>query len=230
MRIHCEAGISESEEERAKRMMDTVPETATKTSKKYWIFFWCCCLVGTIYGIWRIGSMLNAPKSAVVKEIPAKYALSNPDIPPTLTEFQGTYASFFLPDSYEEKRHEVFEHPSGVVLEQAYFTQLRDPGRKMALTIERVDGGQAENTSSYLLRMNNPKLYTKQYSVRNGKQEILFFKNEAVYEILGYMKKDDLVAEFALSSAVEAPEKLMPDFLELWKNIQWADPELSKKK
>ena len=210
--------------------MDTVPETATKTSKKYWIFFWCCFLAGTVYGIWRIGSVLNAPRSAVVKEAPAKYALSNPDTPPTLTEFQGTYASFFLPDSYQEKQHEVSEHPIGSVLEQVFFTQMKDPGRKVALTIERVDGGRPENTSSYLFRINNPKLYTKRYSDRNGKQEILFLKNDAVYEILGYMEKDGFVAELVLSSPSELPEKLMPDFLDLWKSIRWTDPELSKKK
>jgi hypothetical protein len=211
-------------------MTDVPLVPVIRSSKKYWIFFWCCCLASTVYGIWRIGSMFNAPRSAVVKEVPAKYALSNPDTPPTLTEFQGTYASFFLPDSYQEKRHEVIEHPIGAVLEQAFFTQMKDPGRKVALTIERVDGGQAENTSSYLFRMNNPKLYTKQYSDRNGKQDILFLKNDAVYEILGYMEKDGFVAEFVLSSPSELPEKLMPDFLEIWKSVRWVEPELSKKK
>lgn len=210
-------------------MTDTAGEKTVPASKKYWIFFWCFFFLGIGYGIWRIGVALNAPRSAVVKEASTKYAFKNPDLPPTLVEFQGTYASFFLPDSYQEKRHEVFEHPTGVVLEQVFFTQMNDPGRKIALTIERADGGLASNTSSYLFRMNNPKLYAKQSYDWNGKREILFLKNEVVYEILGYQGKDGLVAEFVLSSPSELPEKLMPDFLEIWKSARWVDTESSNR-
>ena len=211
-------------------MTERVPAIKTVVSKRYWVFlgFAFCIFVG--YGMWLSISSFSAPRSGVVREVETKYALNDPDTPPTLVEWNGDAVSFFLPDSYEEKRHEVFEHPSGTVLEQAFFSQLSDPGRKIALTIERIDDGRLEQTSSYLFRSGDPKRYTKQSYDRDGRCDILFFRNESVYEILGYLEKDDLVAEFALSSAVETPEKLMPDFLELWKSIRWRDLGLSKQR
>lgn len=211
-------------------MTDDIRTSPKQGKKKYIIIFVGVFLLGISCGfLWLIESF-RTPNHAVMREVAPKYSLDTPDLPPPVRTFEGTYVAFLIPDSYVEKRHDVPSQEGNPLLEQAFFTQIHDPGRKIAITVERPDGGRVEHLSSYLFRLKHPKIYRAGSSSGNGTMDILFLKDDPVYEITGYVERNGLVATLVLSSASETTEKLMADFPDLLKNLRWTDALSSNKK
>ena len=192
-------------------------------SRKGKILFWIFIFLVISCGVWYALSIMNDPVVSEVRRIEMKYSLDTPNLPPSIKQFEGKYFSLYLPETYIEKRHETFENKEGALLEQTFFTQLSDPGRKVAITIEHADTNRADDLSSYAFRMMNPKIYKKDAYEWSGKSITIFLKNDPVYEIVGYIEKNDTVASLAVSSAIEPPLKLMSDFSDILKTFEWVD-------
>lgn len=194
-------------------------EQSKKGWKKVIVLF---LLSGLIAVAWYFWTLSSGPAQGIITQGKEKYDVENPDLPPAIKEFKGAYFSLFLPESYEEKRHETPER-DGNILEQAFFSQGGGAGRKTAITIEKRPQGGLEEITSYHLRELHPKEYAKD-SFRWGENGIpIFKKNEVVYEVTGYLEAHDFVASISVSSAVEPPEEIIGDFSDIVKSFRWSD-------
>lgn len=194
-----------------------------KKSNGWWILFWLVTFLGIGGIVWHIILLMSGPVTGGMEKTDIKYSLDEPNLSPPLNHFYGAYFSIYLPGTYSEKRHVVSTDKANPTLEQVFFTQLVDPGRKAALTIEQGTDRKKEDLSSFVFRMQHPETYVKDSYEWNGKRMVLFLKNDPVYEILGYVEKNGLVASLVVSSAIETPEKLMSDFTDILKSFTWGD-------
>lgn len=201
-----------------------------KKSNRWRILFWLVIFFVIGGGIWYLILLMSGSVTGGVEQTDTKYSLDAPNLPPPLNHFEGAYFSIYLPETYGEKRHAVSMDKENPTLEQVFFTQLVSPGRKAALTIEQRADRRKEDLSSFIFRMQHPETYARDSYEWNGKRITLFLKNDPVYEILGYVEKDELVASLAVSSAIETPEKLMSDFTDILKSFTWSDSGASTQK
>lgn len=195
----------------------------TKRGKKWkWLAFLLSCgifLAGLCY-VWRL---MQSPAPGTITQGEVKYDLANPDLPPEIRRVEGKHFSVAIPDTYLEKRHEA---PDGVetnVLEQVFLTEESLDSRKLAIVVEKRPPNGIHELSSFALRRLDPKTYEQKSHDLDRKTITIFIKDSVVYEITGYIEKENIVASISLSSAIRTPERLIGDFSDIVGSFRWGE-------
>lgn len=138
-------------------------------------------------------------------------------------EFRGTYFSLSLPESFEEKRHEVSDEVSeGNIFEQVYFSESNLDGRKLAVVVDRKPPGGLAELSASAFRKLHPEIYTHEVASIGDRRVSIFTKDETVYEITGFFEEHNLAASVSVTSAVLRPEKIKDFFFETMKGFEFS--------
>ncbi len=186
-------------------------------------FLMIVILLGIVLGILYICGMSTGKSLGTVRESNKTFSLESSDIPPAVKIFEGHYFSLSLPEIYSEKRHLFSEDKKANTLEQTFFSQEGESGRKLAVTVERMPVGGISELSSYQFREMHPDEYERGVTILNGEEIISYTKKNVVYEVTGYVTQGLFVASISVTSAVEAPENLMEDFSSIVGSFQWRE-------
>ncbi|MBP9751998.1 MAG: hypothetical protein KBD19_04020 [Candidatus Moranbacteria bacterium] len=198
------------------------PESKRRWAKR---IFLLTLFSGISIAIWYLVLFLNGPSIGVMTEKEAEHSLDIENIPPAMREWKGEYFSISLRESYLEKRHGKASDSGVNILESAFFAEDTLSSRKLAVTIEKAPGNGVEELSSYAFRMLHPEEYVRETHDWDGENIMIFRKESQVYEVTGYLENGDVVASISVTSAVDAPEKLIADFSDIIKSFRWASHE-----
>lgn len=140
-----------------------------------------------------------------------------------IKEFRGTHFSFSIPESFEEKRHEVSEGDSGNVFERLYLSEGNVDGRKVAVVIEQGTPEGVAGISGVAFRKLDPETYSFERVSIGDREASLFTKSEEVYEVTGFFEEGALVASVSVTSAVLRPEEIKEFFFEAMRSFRFLE-------
>jgi len=170
-----------------------------------WIVLMLLILVGVIvYFLWRY---LNKPAIGKVRVLEQSQPI-NKALLPEKERFQGKYVSFSHYSSYIEKSHEIAEDEQSNILESAFFSEQSINAKKIALTVEKLSGGNMENSANYKLRITYPERYQKSEFYQNGIRGIEFSTDgDQGKEKVFFVQKENILATLAITGFLSADEK-----------------------
>jgi hypothetical protein len=161
-------------------------------------------LLGTgIYFLWQY---LNKPAIGDVHVAEQSQAINKPLLPEK-ESFQGKYVSFVHYSSYIEKSHKIESDEKNNILESAFFSEQSINAKKIALTVEKLPGGNMENSANYKLRITYPQRYQKSEFYQNGVQGIEFSaNNDQANEKVFFVQKENILVTLSISGLLSADE------------------------
>lgn len=170
-----------------------------------WIVLTLFILVGaSVYFIWQY---LNKPAIGDVRVVEQKQTANTPLLREK-ERFEGKYVTFAHYSSYVEKSHEITEDKQSNILESAFFAQQDINSKKIALTVEKLSGGNMENSSNYKLRITYPKLYKKSEFYQNGISGIEFSAdNDQEREKVFFVQRENILVTLAITGFITGDEE-----------------------
>jgi hypothetical protein len=130
--------------------------------------------------------------------------------------FEGKYVTFAHYSFYVEKSHEITEDKQSNILESAFFAQQDINSKKIALTVEKLSGGNMENSANYKLRITYPRRYKKSEFYQNGIRGVEFSTdgnqgNEKVF----FVQKENILVTLAITGFITGDEESETEAKEL---------------
>lgn len=196
-------------------MEDKVKQNKFSVKKKHWIWIILALLIlagATIYFIWQY---LNQPAIGDVQVVEQKQDADKP-LFQEKERFEGKYVSFAHYSSYVEKSHEIAEDEQSNILESAFFAQQDINSKKIALTVEKLSGGNMENSANYKLRATYPERYRQSEFYQNGIRGVEFSAdgdqgNEKVF----FVQRENILVILAITGFITGDEESETEAKEL---------------
>lgn len=193
----------------------------SKSKKKRWpiialVFF---VLLGA--GIYFIFTLLKKPSIGNVRMSEIKQPIIA-EKPKENERFEGEYISFAHLTSYREKKHTIETEEGKNILERAFFSEEGINAKKIALTVEKLSGGNMEESANYNMRETYPDRYKKEKFRQGAVQGIAFSLNgHQSFEKVIFIQNGNLLAELALTSSLPPDDGLNLEIENVAGSIQW---------
>lgn len=136
--------------------------------------------------------------------------------------FEGKYVSFAHLTSYKEKNHEIEQDEGKNVLERAFFSEGGINAKKIALTVEKLPGGNMEESANYNLRQAYPDRYKKEKFSQGETQGVAFsLSGQQSFEKVIFIQNGNLLAELALTSSFPSNDELDLEIENIAGSVIW---------
>ncbi len=136
--------------------------------------------------------------------------------------FEGKYVSFAHFTSYKEKNHTIEEDEEKNILERAFFSEEEINAKKIALTVEKLPGGNMEESANYKMRETYSDRYKKEKFSRGEARGIAFsLKDQQSFEKVIFIQSGNLLAELALTSSFHSNDDLDLEIENIAGSVVW---------
>lgn len=146
------------------------------------------------------------------------------------TRTDGKYLSFAASSQYVSAGGLERDSSSNTPLEGGSLLQssllvsyTAAASKKLAVSVERLEGAGFSGNASYMFRVSSPKLYTENSKDIAGERAAFFVRNEGMMERTVFLRHDGLVATVSLSALGGDSNALEDEVLEAAKSIRWKE-------
>lgn len=172
-------------------------------------------------GIYFIFALLKKPSVGNVRVLDAEQPLIA-EKPGENERFEGKYVSFAHLTSYKEKNHEIEQEEGKNVLERAFFSEGGINAKKIALTVEKLLGGNMEESANYKMRETYPDRYKKEKFSRGEVRGVAFsLSGQQSFEKVIFIQNGNLLTELALTSSLPPDDDLNLEIENVAGSMQW---------
>jgi len=196
-----------------------IKQEPTKRHYLRWFFLALVSIIGI--GIFFAWLYFQKPSSGEIKIVPS--AAENFSIENSFERFEGKYFSFARDSQYILKSHIKNSEETGVVLESAFFAQGGINSKKIAVTIENIEGRTMADTGNFIMRKKTPETYKEEKFEISGIEGISFsMTTEAgFFDKVYFIPRDGYVVEISFTAPITNDDALAGEMLEVVKSIQW---------
>lgn len=192
-----------------------------KNKKHHWLIRALVFFVLLTTGIYFIFALLKKPSVGNVRALDAEQPLIA-EKPGENEWFEGKYISFAHLTSYKEKKHTIETEEGKNILESAFFSEGGINGKKIALIVEKLSGGNMEESANYNMRQAYPDRYKKEKFSRGETQGVAFsLYSQQSFEKVIFIQNGNLLAELALASSLPPDDDLNLEIENIAGSIKW---------
>ncbi len=173
-------------------------EKTKKPTRRFYLFILAVLLLIIIVVIVWLWFYFQKPTETQVSFSSAPPALEKKE--KTYKRFDGRYVDFDYESDYEIKFHHKDPDKERVVLESAYLTSSVSETKKIALTVENLEGRTLAESANYNLRKTYAKKYQEEKYKAGGISGIVFSRQEDLYEKVIFIPREEYIVEIALTS------------------------------
>ncbi|MEI7891195.1 MAG: hypothetical protein WCI36_04495 [bacterium] len=202
---------------KTKKVQKNNPKVESKKSR--WTFFWLfLAIISTsIYYAWNF---FQTPVSG--KIIVKTVADSQVENKVTFERFEGEYVSFHYNEKYSLKSHTSNKPEVGTILENAFFAQGDSTPKKIALTVESIEGRKMTDVGNYILRDKNSELYLKQNKVQDFPGAVSFASTkDGVFEEVFFIPRGQYLTELAFTGPIDENGDFEAEISDIIKSLQF---------
>ena len=185
------------------------------------IIFWSC-MIALLVGLYELWIFVQSPSSGQIHAPKAIKEQNLIDSPVIYGLFDGNFFSFHYPQKYVMKDRSKDSPIAGRVLESAFFSQAEINSRKIAVTVEKMDSANMEDSSGYNFREKNPKVYALEKNVLGDMGGVIFkSSSDNLYEKAFFIPRKGYLAIIVFSTPVPAEDDFQIETDDIIKSIQW---------
>lgn len=137
-------------------------------------------------------------------------------------KFEGKYVSFEYSSSFEIKTHETSANENQVFLETAFLSEDPSLAKKIALTVENLQGRTLEDSANYHLRKTYPKRFQEEkFNLENVHGTAFTDKDSELFEKTIFIPHENYLAEISLTALRPASNDLDRELNEIVGSLIW---------
>lgn len=190
-----------------------------KSKKSLWTFFWllvAIILVGTYFG-WKF---FQTPVSGEIKV--GKVTQDEQTDKITFERYESKDFSFHYDQKYVLKNSNKEPQTSGNILETAFLVQSELNSKRIALTVESLEGRQIGDVGNFILRNKNSELYLKQKkSIQNLESFVFTSTRDGLFEKVFFIPLKSHLIELAFTSTDEKVEEFEAEISDIIESLQF---------
>ena len=190
-----------------------------KSLSKCTILVGAFCLLVVVGGIIYLLNFLQKPVSSVAHVVETPESKKEPI---AFERFEGKYLSFRYNGTYSVKTHEENFEAGGAILESAFLTDVSVNAKKIALTVESLQGRTMEDSANFNLRKTFPKKYRQEKFSTGEIFGVAFTEiDSGVFGKVLFLPRENYLVEISLGGPNLSDESMENEFADIIRSIQW---------
>lgn len=210
--------MDNKEQENTEHIKQEKKETKPKRRRR---FFLMSLILLIIAVAWLIYLYLQRPGQGVFLETKSETGIGLEKVYEK-KRFNGKYVSFEYSSSFEVKAHETNADENQVFLENAFLSEDPSLAKKIALTVENLQGRTLGDSANYNLRKIYPKRFQEEKFYSGNIRGVAFTDQDSdLFEKTVFISQGNYLAEISLTALRPASDDMDRELNEIVGSLIW---------